>query len=55
MENLPTPQLPEPVFSDDLKKRKDQRKKERNKINKKVKYLDQLFNKQFLSKYFNEK
>jgi hypothetical protein len=55
MDKIKTPELPEPKFSNDLKNRKNKGKKEREAIKKKVKYLDQLYNKEFLDKYFNEK
>ena len=55
MDKINTPQLPEPKFSNDLKNRIKKGKKEREAIKKTVKYLDQLYNKEFLNKYFNEK
>lgn len=55
MDEIKTPELPEPNFSNDLKNRKKKRQKESEAIKKKVKYLDDLYNKEFLDKYFNEK
>tara|TARA_Y100000813_G_C24104108_1_gene324495 strand:- start:218 stop:364 length:147 start_codon:yes stop_codon:yes gene_type:complete len=44
-----TPNLPSPKITTPLKK---QKKKKQKKV---VKYLDQLFNEEFIQKYFNEK
>ena len=52
--DIKTPSLPEPKFDriSNLENKSDKKSPEKEK---KVKYLDQLYTKIFINKYFNEK
>ena len=55
--DIKTPSLSEPNIKQPIKENKENKgnKKRKKQLEKKVKYLDQLYSKEFINKYFNEK